>query len=228
MLSLTPKPCRLCSQLYSKFSQFLSRLFHRGVDCQGINRAALDPLDQRAKKIQEAAPDCLCEKFRMSAHSPGVVSIQETLARFVFSPLHLDRKGNVKPTLFDQVHSSGCSVQRDSIATTGEITQFVSDFLSEAENRALLGVVSGKCHSVRDIRMGDRSERSVCVYDTAEASNPAHAEMFCARPISMNADRNELRRHLWLAFTNGTIVPPSVYRGGAVLSSLPVELQRSA
>ena len=76
----------------------------------------------------------------MSAHSPDVVSIQETLARFVFSPMHIDRKGKVKPSLFDQVHSSGCSVQRDSIATTGEITQFVRDFLKVAENRALVAI----------------------------------------------------------------------------------------
>ena len=225
--SLTPRKCRLCSRLSSRLKQFLDRFIRRGIDCHGVYQAASEnSKEDRANSISHAAPGCYCEKYRMSKSSRGVVVDQEALSRFVFFPMHVNTKGDkVKPTFFDQVHTSGCSLQRESIAPTAELASFVSNFLEGSYDRGWIGVLSAGCKAVRDIRIEDGIEQALCVYDTAEPNNPAHAEMFSARRTAMEADRGELRFHLRAAFSNGTIVPAPAYRDGAVWNHLSPALQ---
>lgn len=162
----------------------------------------------------------------MSKNSPGVVSDRETLSRFVFLPMHVNRKGDrVKPAFFDHIHTSGCSVQRESIAPAVELTSFVTKFLKGEDDRGWIGVLFANCKAVRDIRIESEIERALCVYDTAELDNPAHAEMFSARSASMEADNGELRFHLRVAFNNGMILPAPAYRDRAVWSQLSPRLQ---
>lgn len=157
----------------------------------------------------------------MSKYSPGIIGGEERLARFIFSPMHTNSRGVVKPSLFEHVHSRGCSIQRDSIAKDVEINAFVTNFLIAGNGRySWLGVVSAKCSDVRDIRIDTDTDRFMCVFDTAEPSNPSHGEICRARVVD-EADRVELRHSLWKAFNGGAIVKPSDYRLGQIGDRTP-------
>jgi hypothetical protein len=161
----------------------------------------------------------------MSEHSPGVVENSEQLALFVFHPMHhIDKNGNAKPNIFSHVHSTGRSVQRDTVATTNEIIGFAHKFLDADERRIWKGVLLAKCNDLRDIMTSD-SNRSVCIYDTAEKSNPSHAEIGQTQRIIEEADQVELRHDLLVAFGEGKILPPTLYRQGTIWESLPTEIQ---
>jgi hypothetical protein len=77
---------------------------------------------------------------------------------------------------------------------------------------------------VRDIRVGE-VQQAVRVYDTAERSNPAHAELFKTQFVSDEGDANEMRRHLMAAFSDGMPINAKEYRGGAVLDQLAPALR---
>ena len=175
--------------------------------------------------INAAASDCACEKYRMSTHSPGVVKDSEIFARFVFSPIQVDKKGNVKPNSFSHVHSRGCSVQREYVAQGCEILDLVNLVLNGKNDRAWKGVVFGKCHDIRSIVTGAGNLRAVCVYDTANSENPAHAELFQTQYVIDEADAVELRYNLFFAFGNGAISTPVQYRSGTVWNNLLLPLQ---
>lgn len=160
----------------------------------------------------------------MSEFSPRVVDHAEPITRFVFFPFHKSSKGFVKPPFFDQIISSGCSFQRDAIATREELGSFVKDFLNSDSRRVWLGVTTAKCEHIRKITMGDKVDRAICVYDTALSANPAHGELFCAGPVN-EEDRVELRNRLWKVFDNGAISAPESYRGGCVWTDLPHPLR---
>ena len=196
----------------------------RGPDCQGINHRTQGN-SQRVDAINAVAPSCVCEKYRMSKHSPCIVGNEEILARFVFSPMHVDRKGNIKPSIFSHVHSKGCSIQRDSIAKTDEIVAFVNSFLTIKDDRAWIGVLLGVCQNARGIRSGDSDNRAVCVFDTAERHNTAHGEMCQTHYVVEEADKVELRRNLFAVFNEGVVIRPPVYREGAVWNELSEGIQ---
>jgi hypothetical protein len=156
----------------------------------------------------------------MSEHSPNPVAGKESIARFVFSPLHITKNGKIKPSLFSHVDDQGCSVQRESIATDPEVSAFVRGFLEAASNREWLGVAFAFCRDIRLMPAPDRDKkRAVCLYDTAEPANPAHAEICRARHFE-DADPLELRRELLRLFGDGQIVDRKAYRAGGVWNAL--------
>lgn len=218
------KKCPLCFQLSCALRRFFYRLIGR-IDCRGINQRTYKK-ESRVAEINTAAPGCVCEKYRMSKHSPCSVANPEILARFVFSPMHVHRKtGHIKPSIFSHVHTFGCSIQRDSVAKIDEIVVFVESFLTERDDRAWIGVLSGQCQNIRGIRAGESRDRAVCVFDTAEPENPAHGELCQTHYIIEEADKVELRKNLFAAFGEGMIIQPSLYRSGAAWNQLPQHLQ---
>lgn len=142
------------------------------------------------------------------------------MTRFIFSPMHTNSRGVVKPSLFEHVHTRGCSVQRDSIANDAEITSFVTNFLNDGDDRVWLGAVSAKCSDVRDIRIDGDKDRAMCVFDTAEPNNPSHGEICRARVVD-EADKAELRHSLWKAFNGSVVIKPSDYRMGRPMDRAP-------
>jgi len=169
--------------------------------------------------VGAAAQGCCCEAVRVSWYSPQAISDSEELTRFVFLPMHVDRRGNVKPNFFDYVHSHGCSVQRTAMATLDELVYFVESFLARKSDSVWLGAVSASCREIRAIRYDDDS-RAVCVYDTGERRNPAHGELFATRYDIEEADGPELRARLRAAFNVGTIVGRQHYHDGTVWAGL--------
>jgi hypothetical protein len=163
----------------------------------------------------------------MSEHSPRPVADSERIARFVFSPIHVGKKGNLKPSLFSHVDEKGCSVQRDSIASDQELLALVQTFLNSRADYVWMGVVIGSCQEIRKVLAPGHwfvAKRTVCVYDTAEPDNPAHAEI-CRTCRIQEADRAELRAKLLRIFGDGTMTDRQVYRAGNVWNALPPALR---
>lgn len=164
----------------------------------------------------------------MSKHSSGVIENSEMLARFVFSPQQIDKKGRVKPNSFSHVHKQGCSIQRDSVAENVEMLEFVKNFLSGKDDRAWKGVLVCRCDNVRSIMDDKTAHRAICAYDTADMGNPSHAELCQTQYVIDEADEAELRFKLFSAFNSSDIITPLKYRGGAIWNSLPQSFQARA
>lgn len=219
---LTHNKCPLCSKLSSGLRRLYSRFLGTRNDCQDINRRTLDD-NQRVLGIIAAAPNCVCEKFRMSTHSPCVVEDHELLARFVFSPMHVGKKGKLKPSVFSHVQTKGCSIQRESIAEDNHSLALVREVIRSKDDIGWQGVLFGQCGDIRRITVGDTKRRSICVYDTADHNNPAHGEL-CQTQHFEEDDIIELRHNLLVAFDNGSLTSPNQYRNGATLNSLSTPL----
>ena len=222
---MTLSKCPLCSRLSSALNRFFARLFGVGFKCRCLHKRTYDDDKQRAAAINADAPDCQCEKGRMSRYSPGVVTDSESLARFVFSPLHVHRKnGTILPSIFNQVFASGCSIQRNTLATITELKDFVTDFLEGDNKRSWKGVLLASCASIRQIK-NESDRRLACVYDTAEKNNPSHGDIFQTQYVIDEADPPELRAALLEAFSHGTPIPPDQYRNGEVWQQIPERLR---
>ena len=161
----------------------------------------------------------------MSPYSPSTVDDSEIVSRFVFSPIHLNKKGELKPSLFTHVETSGCSVQRESLASPKEILDFVSQFLSGDSERKWHGVAQAKSGDIRKIIITNTNKRDLCIYDTAEINNPAHAEICKTNYVIDEADKLELRSHIFRVFGDSSVIPPNAYRSGAVFQNLPPQLK---
>lgn len=164
----------------------------------------------------------------MSKYSPHPVNGTERIARFVFSPMHVGKNG-LKPSLFTHAEQKGCSVQRVSIANDAELTSFVRQFLDANPALAWFGVVTASCADIRAlIAPGNNPGQltAVCVYDTAERDNRAHAEICRARDYFDESDVLELRHELLQLFQNGSMTVRDLYRAGAVWNALAPALQQ--
>ena len=162
----------------------------------------------------------------MSFYSPGVVKSSERLALFIFDPIFkLSKDGRVKPNAFSHVRTRGRSVQRDDIATPNELISFTKSFLSNKPERVWKGVLLASCEDIRAIKLYDSINKYVCVYDTGEKDNPAHAEIGQSQYVIEEADNNELRFELLKAFDNGVLTESILYKNGTIMKSLPLDLQ---
>jgi hypothetical protein len=193
--------------------------------CRSIFRDAPDA-PERVPGINAAAPNCECEKFSVSEHSPGRVEDAETLTRFVFYRDHLDKTGKyAKPSLFSHACTNGCSIQREVLATPGELSSFVDQFIADkARNPKVswFGVLTSNCGAVRGLRSPSQpTERAAAVYDTALPNNAAHAEIFKTQHIIPEADELELKRNLLMAvFAGGKLTGAQTYRDGTVWAAV--------
>ena len=205
--------CQLCSSLSLKFRSLLARFIGGSYLCRHLNRRTADDR-QRVAAINSEAPDCHCEKFRTSRYSPRPVEGAETLARFILTPIHF-KKGKFLPSIFSQAGTEGCSIQRESLASTNELAALVRGMTASGKQN-WYGVLSATCQSVRDIKIAGKEFRTLCVFDTSNKHNPAHAELCHSQHVIEEADRLEVRRHLFAAFGSGAYVTPANYRSGEV------------
>ena len=158
----------------------------------------------------------------MSKYSLYPVDNSEALTRFVFSPMHISKNGNLKPSIFSHVHLKGCSVQRESIASLFEISNFINNFLKINNKEEWKGVLMAKCSDLRNISVQGTTNRSVCIYDTAKEKNTSHADIGQSQYI-LEADEAELRHDILEAFNKGKLFEPNKYRFGSAWRILPTE-----
>ena len=201
------------------FSRFRTCFFNVGWKCRQVNKRSSEG-EQRVAVVNTECPDCICEQHKMSKHSPGFVSDEEKLTRFVFDPVHLKRNGGIKPSIFSHVSTYGCSIQRESIVLDNELIQFLRNFLNKNPRQSWHGILTGECSSLRKVLVDSSGQRALCIYDTAEEDNPAHAEIHQSQYVVDEAGPAELRAKLFEIFNNGENTTPSEYRSGTVLAKL--------
>ena len=209
---------RLYSQFFSECKELFLRLFPGRIDCCKINHDSSGS-NKRVSMINNAAPDCVCEKHSMSYASPHPINDNERITRFVFIENHLrNNKKSVRPTFFSHIETKGCSIQRESIVDDHELVTFVNGFRGKNPGCNWLGVVTGSCDEIRSI-LTDQDKRACCVYDTGNDLNPAHGEI-CKTQHIKEADKAELRRYLMKVFNDGLVIEPDNYRDGKIFSQI--------
>lgn len=160
---------------------------------------AKDP--RKAERIDAQSPDCACEAQSVSPHSPGPVRNDETVWRLILSPVHYDvTAGTVTESAFNDASGRGLSVQR--LAVTGN----EDDIRQRGYARAALkpdcvfecaiGAVAGAVRALR----GTEDSGRFCIYDTAEAGDPGHADV-CQTRAGDKRTRRILRRELQKQFS---------------------------
>lgn len=138
----------------------------------------------------------------------------------------MKKNGGFLPSVFSHVHTKGCSIQRESVATSEELFNFIKSFLEGKDDRIWVGALTAKCRDIRNITAPSVEEkRAVCAYDTAKKENPAHGELCQTRYVIEQADQVELRRNLFAAFGEDRLIKPASYRGGSISTQLPPSLQ---
>lgn len=214
----------------SKQQESLNQTVTAKLDCHLINRdsGVADP-KRRAEEFAKAAPNCICELQTTSPHSPGAIESSEILTRFIFSPVHVRKKiGDVMPSAFSHANTSGCSVQRENLATANELTLWLKKYLENNTEHRWVGTLNCTSDSIKAFSLNDSSNRAVGVYDTAECENPAHAEIFKTEYVIEEADSLEVKRELLRKFNSGVLTKPTKYRSGHLFSSLPEVLRAQA
>lgn len=199
------------------FKNLIKKFFGKKAecDCQKLNLDTKNKED-RVSLIYEAAPNCGCESQKTSKFSPHPIANKEWIARFVFSPMHINKKGEIKPNIISHIFNRGCSVQRETIASNDELSRFVSDFLaSDSKNeRSWNRVLIATCSDLRNITIDN--QKALCLYDTAEEHNPAHGEI-CLSRETPEADQAELRFEIMKVFSEFL---PNDYRDGEIYNRL--------
>jgi hypothetical protein len=216
---LTQRTCQLCSKLSLALDWLKTLLTQTGRKCLRINTDTYQGTKDRVKEFNASCPDCICEKFLTSKYSPGRISDYEQLSRFVFSPIHVGKKG-ILPAVFSHTFTVGCSVQRESIVSEPELVHFVKEFLAGKADRSWHGVLTADNKTLRDYTMDNSDQRAFCIYETAEKHNPAHSEIHQARYEIDDADKIELRAKLFTAFNGGVPTVPEAYRNGSILNKI--------
>lgn len=171
----------------------------------------------RALRLDEAEPQCRCECVSVSPHSPKALEPPEVLIRVLVAPLHV-RKGKITSSALSAAETSGLSIFRDAIATDDQI-KAVAEFLvskariSSGEKAGVFGVLRMITSTVRTCKASGENENAYCVYDTALADNPSHAEVF-QRVAGGDKVRSETRRQALLSVVRSNFVPVQSFRGG--------------
>lgn len=199
------------------FKNLIKKFFGKKAecDCQKLNLDTTKKED-RVALIYGAAPDCGCESQKTSKFSPYPIANEELIARFVFSPIHINKKnGEIKPSIISHIFNRGCSIQRETIASNDELSRFVSDFLANdpKKERSWNRVLIATCNNLRSITIDN--QKALCLYDTAEEHNPAHGEICLSREIP-EANHAELRFEIMKVFSE---CQPNDYRGGKIYNS---------
>ena len=170
------------------------------MSCQELFASvAKDP--KKAEKIDAQSPDCACEAHSVSPHSPGPVMDDETLWRLILSPVHYDvATGRVTEAAFDDASNTGMSVQRLAVTgSEGDIRQRGHARAAAKPGRTFECAIGATAAGIRALR-GPEGGGRFCIYDTADAADPGHADVCQTRHGSRHT-RLQLRRELQKHFS---------------------------
>ena len=125
------------------------------------------------------------ERTPQSILSPGVVADAEELARIIISPEHIGLDGRLKPAAFQMqdIMQRGVSLNRLAYIDASALRRQAEAMAKRGAGRSPAGIGRALCCALRDLRDED-GQRALCVLDTAEAFNSAHASAIAADPRS--------------------------------------------
>ncbi len=171
----------------------------------------LDP-QKKCEKLSENHEIAIAlETISLSKYSPGVVAPSESIARMIFSPLHVEENGTIKPSAFSDVKDKGLSVHRLEYIECKELECLGKAMASNANvagrsERDYIGYV--KAHTAEIHQLTGDEKRLFCVYDTAKETEISHADV-CAvfldeqqdPKLSKKAANKSRRKHLQKLFS---------------------------
>jgi hypothetical protein len=158
--------------------------------------------------IDEASPECACEQHQISPHCPDPVASHEVLVRLVMdaSHIHVDGQGTrLRSSFLNIAATAGASSLRDGRATeleyqtTAKMILEANPTTPDGEKRKVYGVVRIpvdriRAHrSVLDHKTG-KDIRAFCVYATAIAQSPNHADILLNGIKRYNLTRSKQNR----------------------------------
>lgn len=118
---------------------------------------------------------CSCEQIEVSKH--GLVNDEETVARVILSPTHINKKtGEIKPSAFPLSHiaSKGLSLIRSDRITEDDLYGHACTIAAGIAGNVPCGVMHSKAGSLRSIKDSNK-KRALCVFDDPVETNDAHA-----------------------------------------------------
>lgn len=162
-------------------------------------------VNERAESVSSQKPNGCCESESVSSYSRGPVKDAEYLLRGVYSPIHIDPStGTVVPTLFSDADNKGLSCDRSTVPGAGDASRTRGEERATAHREAnaaasprdFVGVVYAQAHTIRQLHTdGDAPHRAFYIYDTANATNEDHVDVFQDRRQG-DAARKRLRKKL--------------------------------
>lgn len=185
----------------------------------------LVPSSFRAERLDRLHPSCACQSHSVSEHSAGKVAGTETLIRILVVPQHMDRKGRPKAASLSDAETHGSSMLRES-ASDDEVLLVATDLVTRTRRNnglkaGVLGVLNVVCSSIRDFIAEGQDAPCYCVYDTALANLPSHAESF-QQVADVEVQIRDLRRQQLFALVKHGFVPVAQFRNGLLSGLAPL------
>lgn len=179
--------------------------------------------------LDEKQPNCCCQQHSVSEFSVGPVENHEKLIRLLVAPQH-GKNGRPKASALTDTERNGLSVFREAQIVDDHIRCVAMGLVTRAgENQCnpkkkaevgVFGVLKMNCSTIREFIREGELKPCYCVYDTAQADNPAHAETFqCVASVD-DAIREDRRRQLF-AIVSLTFVPVADFRNGLLNDLAP-------
>lgn len=187
-------------------------------------------------------PDGSCQATKIGSDSPGSVSDEEVLARFVACPTHatnqVDGASQIDESLFQDMFSIGCSITRilEPGPCTNESLHAQGEAMSEAirsgsggrppqPSRHYLGLVMLKAGDVRAVSV-DSVPRRLRIYDTSHGPDDSlHGDIVASADGLNKVQRKELRVRLFKLAIDSGLFPSPHYAGGQNLSDFGLAIR---
>jgi len=213
--------------LPSKLLIFLKIASEDTCDCQKAF-AELNNLEggaDRARRLDQARPNCQCEKHSVSHHSSGVVASSEILIRVLVAPQHMAGRSRPRAAALTDAERTGLSVLREGTATDEEIRSVAEGLVARArrsngDKAGVFGVLKMECGVVRGVAAESDATSAYCVYDTALLELGSHAEIF-QRVHDVEAPVHEERRKKLFDVVRPTFVSVADFRNGLLADLAP-------
>lgn len=184
-----------------------------------------EPFSERARVLDEAQPFCRCQEVSVSPHSKGFVTSEEVLVRLLVAPQHMRKDKTPKPAALSDAERGGLSMFREADATNEEIRAAAVGLVerarkSQGDKAGVFGVLRIICKTIRECAGEGEADPAYCVYDTADAEAPSHAEAF-QRVAGIQDDlRDDRRRKLYSLVKDG-FEPVHTFRDGLLKDLAP-------
>jgi len=137
--------------------------------------------NEKASKLAENHPNCVCEKA--SPRCFGPVEDDEALFHFIVLPFAEMKDGFPSRAVFRNIFKRGMSVHRQNFATKDEVRRSASGILEAARkslnsgSKAIVGTLSFCAKDVRYDKKVYGDQRVCCVLETPSEEKPSHADV---------------------------------------------------